>query len=122
MKSLFTATAGLLLLQVFAGRCSTRYVDVQSANPTPPYTDWATAAAIIQDAVDAADQGDLILVTNGTYQLGGHRVNGSVSNRVAITKPITVQGVNGPGLRLSKATREQRAISRVAPTSPTAQY
>src|SRR6185369_3814855 len=61
------------------------------------YTNWATAARVIQDAVDSAAAGDDILVTNGLYQVGGRAVNG-VSNRVAVTKPLRLQSVNGPGV------------------------
>ena len=56
----------LLALSLFAtcGNAATRYADVNSANPTPPYTSWSTAATNIQDAVDAARAGDEVLVTN----------------------------------------------------------
>jgi hypothetical protein len=74
----------------------THYVDVNCANPTAPYNTWATAARTIQDAVDAAVGGDEIVVTNGTYTTGGRAVFGAMTNRVAITIPLTVRSVNGP--------------------------
>ena len=73
-----------------------RYVDARNASPAPPYTTLATAAAVIQDAVDAAVAGDEIVVTNGIYATGGRAVYGIMTNRVAVTSAITVRSVNGP--------------------------
>ena len=55
----------LLLLTARTGNASaaTRYVDANSASPTPPYSNWATAARVIHDAVDAAAPGDEIDLT-----------------------------------------------------------
>lgn len=62
-----------------------RYVDVNNATPTSPYTNWTTAATNIQSAVNVATAGDEILVTNGVYE-----------NGVIVNKAVTVRSVNGP--------------------------
>ncbi|MEI2726954.1 MAG: choice-of-anchor Q domain-containing protein [Verrucomicrobiota bacterium] len=69
---------------------------MSSANPTPPFLDWSTAATNIQHAVDAAEAGDEIVVTNGIYATGGRTMVDTTTNRVAVTKPVAVRSVNGP--------------------------
>src|SRR5262245_65146149 len=92
---LLTATLACLAGVLSAG-AEMRYVNVNNATPSPPYTNWATAANIIQHAIDVALPGDEIVVTNGVYETGGLAVHGTMTNRVAVTKPLTLRSVNGP--------------------------
>src|SRR5512136_1104318 len=87
----------LVLTTAFSTASATiRYVDLNCPTPTPPYTNWPTAATNIQDAVDAVNGVDLILVTNGVYGSGGRSLYG-MSNRVVVVRPrVTLQSVNGP--------------------------
>ncbi len=75
------------------------YLYVNAANPTPapPYDTWEKAATDIQTAVNAASNYDHVIVTNGVYSIGERITPGhALSNRVVITKRITVRSVNGP--------------------------
>ena len=96
-------TVAFLLLLAFRVSAAVLYVDLNSTNPVPPYADWSTAAANIQDAVDAANSGDTVLVTNGVYQTGGRPFSipdfgPIVTNRVVITNSLTLKSVNGPAV------------------------
>jgi len=68
-----------------------------SPSPTPPYTTWQTAAQTIQAAVDVCASGDVVMVTNGVYAVGGAPVPGAaLPARVMANKAITIRSVNGP--------------------------
>jgi hypothetical protein len=95
----------LLLLSATTTSAASRYVDANSPSPTPPYTNWATAATIIQQAVDAAVAGDEIVVTSGIYATDGRAVGTNVLvNRVAVDMPLTVRSVNGPQVTETRGT------------------
>ncbi len=74
-----------LLLAVSSLSAATHYVSLGSTNPTPPYTNWATAAMSIQAAVNVGATNDVVLVNHGVYPGG-----------VSVTKPLTLLSVNGP--------------------------
>ncbi|HEY9173139.1 MAG TPA: choice-of-anchor Q domain-containing protein [Verrucomicrobiae bacterium] len=92
----FHFTAAILAAATITSMATVRYVDVNNPNPATPYTTWATAANVIQHAVDAAAAGDEIVVTNGLYATGGRAVRGLTVNRVAVDRPMVVRSVNGP--------------------------
>jgi hypothetical protein len=96
MKTTMRLTVAAFVLAAFNLSAATLLVSLDSPNPTPPYTNWITAATNIQDAVDAAVVGDEIVVTNGVYGTGGGRIYGGATNRVVMDKPVLVRSVNGP--------------------------
>ncbi len=93
-----TSALVVILCQSLSACAATLFVAQDSPSPAQPYGDWNTAARTIQDAIDSAQAGDRILVTNGFYATGGRALVGILVNRVAVTKPILVESVNGPAV------------------------
>ncbi|MGO8926509.1 MAG: choice-of-anchor Q domain-containing protein [Limisphaerales bacterium] len=85
MKTTFWLTLTTLLLAASNLSAATLYVSLDSTNATPPYTNWATAATNIQQAVGVAATGDEVVVTNGVYPGG-----------VPVTNALALRSVNGP--------------------------
>ncbi|MDD4737054.1 MAG: FG-GAP-like repeat-containing protein, partial [Kiritimatiellae bacterium] len=71
----------------------TLYVSLAGSH-TSPYTNWTMAATNIQAALDAASPGDVVLVADGTYEVGG-AVAGGMANRVSIPSYVTLRSQNG---------------------------
>jgi hypothetical protein len=96
MKNFSSLTVTTLLLAFSNASADTLFVSLQSTNPVPPFTNWATAAANIQEAVDAAAAGDGVVVTNGIY------------GAVNVDKPLSLRSVNGPQVTIIDPVRQSR--------------
>ena len=78
--------AALFFTLPFSSGATTLYVAASSTIPIAPYNSWATASPDIQDAINSANPGDLVLVTNGVYATGGQAIAPyRLTNRVALT-------------------------------------
>lgn len=82
------------LLAIF--KTDTWYADASRPNDSGDGTSWATAKKTIQAAVNLATNGDTVVVADGVYNKGQTITPGGLSsNRVVITRPITVRSLNG---------------------------
>lgn len=77
--------AALVAVGCVSGMGAERYVAVNGAHVSP-FNSWAKAATNIQAAVDAAGNGDTVVLSNGLYLLREH---------VVVTKRITLRGAQG---------------------------
>ena len=100
MNNSLRLTVITLLLAASGLSAVTRYVWQDSPSPGPPYDTWANAAHDMQSAVDMAQTGDTVLVAGGVYATGGRAVSGSLTNRVAIDRAITVESLMGPDVTI----------------------
>lgn len=84
-------------LSAHIASAGTLYVWQGSPTPAAPYSTWSQAAHDIQTAVNAAQSGDTVLVTNGLYATGAtYPPSSQILSRVVVNKPLILQSVNGP--------------------------
>ncbi|HTY88668.1 MAG TPA: PKD domain-containing protein [Candidatus Acidoferrum sp.] len=100
MRTAFHLSITVLLLTTSNVLAVTHYVAPSGSSPTPPYTNWATAATNIQQAVNAAAANDNVLVTNGVYPGG-----------VIVTNPLALLSVNGPEFAVIDGGGTNRCVS-----------
>ncbi|HMP97959.1 MAG TPA: hypothetical protein PKA51_13635, partial [Kiritimatiellia bacterium] len=78
----------ILIAVPYGAHAATFYVRT-NGNDAAAGTNWLTAKQTIQAAVDLAVNGDTVLVSNGTYNVGNRRSPFDPStNRVVVTNNI----------------------------------
>lgn len=76
----------LLLVRIPVALSDTHFVYAGSPSPQAPYTNWLNAATNIQQAVNSAQAGDTVLVSNGVYVLW---------SQISVSNAITLRSENG---------------------------
>ncbi|MDD5678181.1 MAG: choice-of-anchor Q domain-containing protein [Kiritimatiellae bacterium] len=96
MKNNGYSLALSMLLLAGSAFADTHYVIKDYAGASSPFTDWTTAASNIQQAIDDAlcEPADTVMVASGTYNTGGQAAASQLTNRVAVTKVITVRAAS----------------------------
>jgi len=100
------------MLGALCAGAATHYVDAQNgAGAAVPFTNWATAAVRIQDAVDVASAGAFILVNTGVYASGVQFTPGfALANRLVVTNALTIASVGGPAVTAIAGTRDASSL------------
>jgi pimeloyl-ACP methyl ester carboxylesterase len=78
--------AACLAIAYASAMADIHYVDISNPSPLAPYTSEDTAANDIQSAVDAAVDGDTVLVADGTY---------NITSKIDVMKSVTVKSLHG---------------------------
>ena len=78
------------------------YVYLNNTTPEAPFDSWDHAATNIQDAVDAAIDGDTILIADGEYRL---------FHEIYVPKNLTLQSVNGPETTILNGQKATRCLN-----------
>ena len=86
---LFMLSLTLLAFSVTVNAASTYYVATNGSNTTP-YDNWTKAATSIQTAIDAASDGDIIIVGSSD----GHGT-GTYNENITVNKQVTIQSESG---------------------------
>jgi hypothetical protein len=81
-------------------------VDVSNIAPALPFSTWSTAATNIQDGIDFSFDGEFVLVTNGLFASGGKVIDGDFTNRIAVTRRLTVASINGPNATVIEGNQD----------------
>jgi hypothetical protein len=100
----FLAGVGLIFTHsASAADLTNRYVVKGNGGAAIPYDSLAKAAADIQTAINYAYAGETVLVAAATYDTGGTNAGRYVTNRVYISKAVTVRGIdNNPATTVIK--------------------
>ena len=106
-KSVTWGCAVLLVMTCVPGAAERHYVSPAGGH-VAPFTTWADAATNIQAAVDAAVAGETVVVTNGVYSGFGSIWFGT--NVAFVTKPITIESVNGPDMTIVDGQNNYRCL------------
>ena len=101
---------GIVDLGAYEFQAVVHYVKLANATPASPYTNWVTAATNIQSAINAANSGDFVVVSNGVYNFGSTPTGDGENNRVVVTQPMALQSVNGPAVTLINGGDQFRCV------------
>jgi hypothetical protein len=80
---------------------ATYYVDASNLTPSFPYQTRASAAQHVEQVIPLAAEGDILLVDSGLYLL---------TKTLAITKSITIEGINGPDHTILRGNGSSRCV------------